>query len=228
MSKKQIEYNSAQMKLFTDVVFQSHLQTIHKLASKFSNSSDSNLRRLFRNSKSAGQDFDGFIKKNFSKIIREEENQNTIAKSLFILVFSYIEDYFNSLCAIYKEDDPSLVISLNDINGKGITRAKIYLEKVIKLPNFISNSEWEKLTLLTTLRNKIVHAGSFAEKDLSKKIEKFYNVDLIRISDNEQILLSIQFVKEFIDEFHISFLKRRTFDYILKPKKPRKKKSNDA
>jgi hypothetical protein len=210
-------------------ILQCRLQSIHKLASAFEKTSTKKSVNKIKRYISQGLDLDSSIKESSSFVLQELDNKAIIARSIFILTFSYLEHYVNDLCEIYKNNFDWITLKLNEINGKGITRAKIYLEKVAKADPLMTNEEWEKFSTYNEIRNKIVHSGSISDEDLKKKISKIFKNNLVYTNKFNEIEFTIKFVIDFITEYHKIFLKKELFDnYIKLPIKRKYKKGNDV
>jgi hypothetical protein len=179
-------------------MLQYQLQSIHKIASAFEKTSTRKSVNKIKRFTSQGLDVDSSIKESRSYYFNELEKQTILAKSIFILAFSYLEHYVNNLCEIYKNNFDGITLKLNEINGKGITRAKIYLEKVANASPLMTNEEWEKFSILNEIRNKIVHSGSLSDEELGKKINKLSKNNLISIN----MFGEIEFQTEFDESFH--------------------------
>ena len=76
-------------------------------------------------------------------------------KSTLVSVYSFLESSMNGLCKHLsaRHDYP---VKLEDLRGKGIVRAKDYLEKLAKVDFDALNGEWSHLMTLNKIRNCIV------------------------------------------------------------------------
>lgn len=92
-------------------------------------------------------------------------------RSFIVILFSYIEDGLNTLCnAAYsdraryheKKSMESFNVKYQDMQGKGITRAKLYLEKVIGYNLHTEKKPWKEIETLRKIRNAIVHEDGYA------------------------------------------------------------------
>lgn len=100
-------------------------------------------------------------------------------RSFIVILFSYIEDGMNTLCNAEYSDrsrfqkDKGLEefkIRYTDMHGEGITRAKLYLEKVIGLNLHADDNPWSKIVTLRKIRNAIVHEDGNANENMTKDI----------------------------------------------------------
>jgi len=100
------------------------------------------------------------------------EFTNLMRSSFFISLYSYLEAWLNNECRESQMENPHIKISLDDINGAGIYRAKTYLVKVLDTSFPFSNDRnWERIQWFSKIRNCIVHnEGKVKDKDLKKYI----------------------------------------------------------
>lgn len=84
-------------------------------------------------------------------------------QAVFISIYSFFESTLSMLCNQLQTEIKS-PLSLADINGKGIEKAKTYIKKVA-LAHFPSDSnEWSKIKTYGLLRNTLVHNGGLLVK----------------------------------------------------------------
>jgi len=121
-------------------------------------------------------------------------------RSEFLVIYSFFEHTLNQLCTEVKNRS-KLILSIDDLHGKGIERAKNYLVKVggVKTTLFSSN-DWEKVTLLGEIRNKIAHADGVVlkhEEKIYTKLKKIPHIKLeYDLQENIEIMLSYEYVKQ--------------------------------
>lgn len=77
-------------------------------------------------------------------------------KSTLVSIYSFVENSLNDLCKHLNKKN-SYPITLDDLKGEGIERAKSYLEKLAKVDFQVLNGEWCHLQDLNKIRNCIVH-----------------------------------------------------------------------
>lgn len=87
--------------------------------------------------------------------------------SSFLLAYGIFEKTLNEICLIAKPPAPSGV-SLHDIAGQGIERAKIYLRKVCGISAPFDTPEWQRVVDLSKIRNVLAHKSG--DLDLDKKM----------------------------------------------------------
>ncbi len=111
--------------------------------------------------------------------------------SFFTSLYSYLETRLNNECRSSQQADPNMKISLDDVHGTGINRAKTYLVKVLDTSfSFENNPYWEQIKWYNKIRNCIVHNdGKVIDKELKKYIESQDNLECdLAFGDNYIIL----------------------------------------
>lgn len=110
-------------------------------------------------------------------------------KSCLVTLYSYLESFLNHLCDyLYKLNNYQ--VEHTDLRGKGITRARLYLDKIVGVDFNKINSEWESIKNLNLIRNSIVHnSGKSDGEKINRIIKNEPNLSLdmfdeIRIKDN--------------------------------------------
>ena len=97
--------------------------------------------------------------------------------SFIIVLYSYVERGLNSLCnAKYwdmarldkKQGREPFKVRYWDMHGDGIRRAKLYLEKVLRVDLHAGEQPWAEIDALRRIRNAIVHEGGWANEELAK------------------------------------------------------------
>jgi hypothetical protein len=97
--------------------------------------------------------------------------------SFVIILYSYIEGGLNSFCDVLYSDQRQkckvyggnpIQIRYTDMKGKGIERAKIYLEKVFGVDLQVGKQPWQEIKALQKIRNVMVHEEGWASDDMPK------------------------------------------------------------
>ncbi|MFC1462963.1 hypothetical protein ACFLQU_05080 [Verrucomicrobiota bacterium] len=99
----------------------------------------------------------------------------TFRSCMLVSLYSVVENSLRHLCGHLRKKTKAQ-ISLNEINGQGIWRAKVYLEKVcgLKLPA----KGWSDVIKLNRIRNCVVHAeGSIKACDNPTKLKNIIEHD---------------------------------------------------
>ena len=91
----------------------------------------------------------------------------TFHYSTIVTVYSLLEISLNDLCRFLR-NSKKLSLSLEELRGNGIKRAKLYLAKVC-LIDFPESNEWNEILKLNKIRNCIVHAQGDIEDAKSPK-----------------------------------------------------------
>jgi hypothetical protein len=135
--------------------------------------------------------------------------------SQLLTVYGYFEKLLNDLC-IEQRDAKKLPLSLKDLHGQGIERARNYLVKLVGLNKAFSTTEWQRIKSIGVLRNSVAHRDGFVdfEPDNSKstysKLNKISSVELRQETinqDDAQIFFGEQVIIDTIELFDI-FIRR--------------------
>ena len=96
-----------------------------------------------------------------------------LRRSLFLTIYAEIEAYLNAVCEKAKRAQ-ELELSLHELAGRGIQRAKLYLAKVASVPFPSDSPEWKKLTDYNQLRNALAHTeGRLREEAINGYLGKY-------------------------------------------------------
>lgn len=132
--------------------------------------------------------------------------------SVIVTIYSFLETTLNDLCR-YLHHSKNLSLTLDEVKGDGIERAKLYLQKVC-LINFPEKShEWQEIQKFNLIRNCIVHAEGNVEEvasptkikriikntkglSLDRSIERFVRIE------GDYILSIIFCIEKFIEIVH--------------------------
>jgi len=111
--------------------------------------------------------------------------------SQLLVVYGYFEKLLNDLCE-EQSISRNINLSLKDLHGQGIERAKNYLVKVVGLGKTFSTQEWQSIMLISVLRNSVAHRDGFIDyepdspKSVYSKLSKIKGVELRqKIMDQE-------------------------------------------
>jgi len=126
-------------------------------------------------------------------------------RSFVVILFSYIEDGLNTICSAEYSDKArfhkkqgleEFTIRYTDKIGKGIDRAKAYLEDDIGAVLHTGKKPWNEIQTLREIRNSIVHAdGSAHDKLLANgNIKQHIKKGLIKITVHGQTILSTEYL----------------------------------
>ena len=107
--------------------------------------------------------------------------------SFIMVIFSFLEDKLNEICAVSLIKHRWSKVKLKDMRGRGIQRAKLFLKKVcdFTLPN---EQLWEKLEGIRLIRNCLVHSGG--ETTNEKVINCAKKVGKIKIEENPSLKIT--------------------------------------
>lgn len=86
----------------------------------------------------------------------EQRYPQHVRHSMFVSLCSFLEQQLVSLCRHYEK---SQALILDDVNGKGICKCHLYLEKVVGISFPTSSPQWQLILKYNVLRNQLVHVG---------------------------------------------------------------------
>jgi hypothetical protein len=119
-----------------------------------------------------------------------------------LVAYGYFEKLLNDLCHEQREAQ-GLSLSLKDLHGQGISRARNYLVKVVGIEKSFSTTEWQAIKSIGVLRNAIAHRDGFVNYEPEKpqstysKLTKVAGVELrqeIMNQEDAQIFFNEQVV----------------------------------
>jgi hypothetical protein len=130
-------------------------------------------------------------------------------RSFIVILFSYIEDGMNTLCnAVYsdkaryhkKEGLEEFKVKYNDMQGKGINRAKLYMEKIMGCNLHSDMKPWSEIETLRKIRNTIVHddgnAGNSLKNDTNFK--QHLNDGRLKLENHNKIKIEPSYLDDIL------------------------------
>ncbi len=130
-------------------------------------------------------------------------------RSNFLVLYSLFEYVLNEICYVI-EKKSNLSLTLKDIHGAGIERARNYLVKVARVEMPFQSKHWQRAKLLSDIRNKIVHGNGEIDEKFTEKLKEDINKNIIKLNvfselnvteqKKKEILLSYEFVKQSVDD----------------------------
>ena len=120
-----------------------------------------------------------------------------LRNSLFVSLYSLLENYLNTLCGMFfREND--VAVELADLTGTGIFRAEAYLSKVVGMP-FPTGPTWDKVLNFNRLRNTIVHAEGRVGPNSPKKLVNYVkHHPSLSVDSGHRLALGDEFVDDAI------------------------------
>ncbi|MCY7627752.1 hypothetical protein MH206_01695 [Bacillus altitudinis] len=106
-----------------------------------------------------------------------------LRRTTFVEIYFLFEDFMNKKCKLHKELNNSN-LSLRDINGQGIERAKIYLTKVCNITEPFKTKEWSNIIEYGKARNAIVHNRSIVVKKKDYGVKNLPGLKVVKIRDD--------------------------------------------
>jgi predicted nucleic acid-binding protein len=101
----------------------------------------------------------------------ETDLPSVLRSSIFVHVYSVLENILNELCLIHK-NKKQLGLSLSDLRHEGIARAKIYLTKVSGSSCNEASKEWGEIVKINRIRNVLVHNAGLLVKGKHPNFEE--------------------------------------------------------
>ncbi len=124
-------------------------------------------------------------------------------KSCLVTLYSYLESFLNHLCeCLYKLNN--YPVEYTDLEGKGIIRARLYLDKIVGVDFNKINSEWASIKNLNLIRNSIVHNSGKSDREKIDRIIK--NEPNLSLNMFNEIRIKDDYINEAINQIEV-FLK---------------------
>ena len=128
-------------------------------------------------------------------------------ESLVITIYNFLEAQMDELCSILSESI-NTNIELKDLQGKGITRARLYLTKVANLNLSKVTLEWDYIKNVNKLRNQIVHNAGRLPSEPNDPLNLFISqIASLSGTPGECVSVMPYFIEEFIDKLDSFFEK---------------------
>ena len=138
---------------------------------------------------------------------------NIFNKSSLVSLYSCLEHNLNDFCNICQKIKGT-EISVTDLNGDGIHKAKKYLTKLMNV-DFGTSQEWEFIMNLNKVRNCIVHAnGDINKMSYTPKLKSIADNTPGLSLNNDNIIVSSGYLTDAISEINKFFL--WLYDFISK------------
>jgi hypothetical protein len=93
--------------------------------------------------------------------------------SQLLIAHSFFERSLDAICMSHQKEK-QYSLSLKDISGQGITRAKTYLVKVCSINTPFHSTEWQWATLFAEIRNAIAHRNGYVDYSPDDKRSLYY------------------------------------------------------
>ena len=126
--------------------------------------------------------------------------------SLFIACFSLLEGELTKLCKrLNKKSKFSL--DINDLTGKGIERARVYLKKVAGIDFPDETNFWKDIIIYQKIRNSILHNDKkIVDKDMEDIKKYITRTHSIEIDDSGRVIFHDNFCSEVIGNVYDFFV----------------------
>ena len=120
-------------------------------------------------------------------------------------------------------DQQKLTLTINDLRGDFLERAKKYFDLVLKFRLTSNNRNWDRIRMLKVLRNALAHANGRMDHIRSeidvRNIKKWETNDIGLSIENGNLLFSEQFVRQILSVVYetLDDLTRRIFGEYPEP-----------
>jgi hypothetical protein len=128
----------------------------------------------------------------------------------YLVVYSNFEHVLQLLCKIVKRRS-NFDVSVKDIEGRGVMRARTYLMKVAGVKSPFETSAAQRIKLLNDIRNAIAHQNGVIQdakeldaQSLATRIRRDGAAELRRVdveTEEVEIVLNANFVRRAIEDF---------------------------
>lgn len=126
-----------------------------------------------------------------------------------LIAFGYFEKLLNDVCANL-QIERRISLSLKDLHGQGISRARNYLVKVALIDRPFAGQEWQKIKLIAELRNAVAHRDGYVdyepnnEKSTYSHLSTLHRLELKQETINQpdaQIVFGPDMIVDVLDTF---------------------------
>jgi hypothetical protein len=129
--------------------------------------------------------------------------KNIIWSSLFLSIYGNFESKINQICLFIKDKD-KIELSLEDLRGSGLIRAKKYLYQVAKYNFPITEDNWQCSEKYNKIRNILAHNEGRFDKNKDKELCDF--IKSKKIFDKDKIVITKDFTLETGNLFYNIYL----------------------
>ncbi|MEW8442023.1 MAG: hypothetical protein AB2689_28080 [Candidatus Thiodiazotropha taylori] len=127
-------------------------------------------------------------------------------RSALVTLFSFFENELNRLCNLY-QSHKAIKVSFKDLNGQGIDRAVLYLDKAVDLNVQKQSAEWAEIKNIQKVRNLIIHLdGNLISIDgKPKKDEQNYVKQHQNLNGEKEIVILDGYLQHVLNTIHKYF-----------------------
>jgi hypothetical protein len=122
---------------------------------------------------------------------------NLLLRSTLVTFYTFGEVALNTLCDRFGCNLKSKV-SVGDLRGKGITRAKLYLTKICALDFGPLDVAWSELNMIAQVRNLITHADGCITKATKPQLLSYIQTSPYLRIDGDELILSPEYLDHFL------------------------------
>lgn len=134
------------------------------------------------------------------EMILDELESNIVTKQIYLRygtlmsLYSFLEISLLKLSNFIKETN-NIALKPSELQGKGIKKYKLYLEKVVGLDLSHLKATWDNLCHLSEVRNQVAHNNGLITKKSESEI-KIRNIKNVSITAGGYIIVSEEFLTE--------------------------------
>ena len=129
-----------------------------------------------------------------------ERLPNVLRRALFLVCYAEIEAYLRGMCRESQKRYRS-TLSLNEVAGKGIKRARLYLIKAASVAFPPNSSEWQALTDYNKIRNVLAHSeGQLSDEQKEGHLGKYVDQhEYLELGVDDEIVIRQGFCEEVVE-----------------------------
>lgn len=164
----------------------------------------------------------------------EEVFPNIIRSSMFLTCYALLEARLDQFCQVAARE-MGTKLTLGDIHGKGIVRARIFLKKVVGMQFPDCTEQWREISTYGIIRNALAHSNGVLDDSRKREpVRRFANEThgLVKLTTDHVVLPQADFVPrviatigEFFEQLHSAWevakrLKGRVLPFSSKSVSP--------
>lgn len=127
-------------------------------------------------------------------------------RSALITLYSFFEHELNKICSLFQMTE-KYKLSLRDVAGSGIERARTYLRKVASIDLDQPAVHWNEIRNIQRVRNLLVHAdGRLPSNDHADRTPiHIYLESCEYLAGDNEIIIRTGYLKHVLDSFNAYF-----------------------
>ncbi len=121
-----------------------------------------------------------------------------VRNSMIVSLSSFLEKSLSDYCKTAQQKH-NLALSMGDLNGKPLDRAKVYFKKVLKLPFPDTGALWFEIDAMQRIRQIIVHDNGETTVEKIDKLPKTLNNSKYLLVKHGQLLVQKDLIGYYIE-----------------------------